>query len=213
MNKILFSLSLMFFLPILSIPETADAVLVTPSVEVEASATVEVFANHIVTGLYRSIDLEQYMIVLDDGSVWGISITDNPIIEEFGNEFIGAYVSVMPTAGDPAKGLHRIVVHDCSYPIALEVDIVTYSKYGMRLISGIDNNVIKILNHRDGSTLDFFVSEDSLEVLSNWSLGDDILIGGIWLNEFDNQNRKIRPCTSFVIYNYSRNDFVFTYLP
>lgn len=57
------------------------------------------------------------------------------------------------------------------------------------------------------------MSDDSIETLSNWSVGDQILIGGVWREELDAQHREVSPCNGFTLYNYTKGNFVFTYLP
>lgn len=166
-------------------------------VMIEAPIVVEevAYSNHIITGVYH--DFTDYIVVLDDGSSWKASNLE-------GKKVLGSYITLMPTAGEIFE--HRMLTASGEvFDVALE----NYSQYSFSRIGSIVGNNIEIL---ELPTRTVNVITEDLETLSTWEAGDLVIVGGYWKNDFDPQKRKINGCLSFVIYNYTKKNFVFSAL-
>lgn len=201
MSKIFIFLSVAF-LAFVSFTHDVNSSVTIPVVEEEIDVS-----NHKILDIFRSYNQET-VLMLDDGSSW---LVQEHLDAEERECIIGAPVSFMPTAGK--DHLDRFIVHQRRDRNALDVESLNYSRYSCHKIADISGNELTLFLDCDGQTKTFYVSEDSLETVSLWSEGDPILIGGIWFDEFDSQERGISACVSFTLYNYRYQEFVFTHLP
>lgn len=179
-----------------------NASVTVPVVEVET----ETF-NHKIQDIFLSYDNET-ILLLDDGSSW---IVKDSVEAEQRDYLIGTPVSLMPTAGE--NGWDRFIVHQRRDTEIIDVQNHNYSRYGCHTVADINGNEFTVFLNNSGQTKTFYVSEDSVETVSMWSEGDPVIIGGVWFDGFDHQQRGVPACTSFTVYNYRYQEFVFTHLP
>ncbi len=154
---------------------------------------------------------------LDDSSVWMINDEDLDWIQERQEKLLDTPITIMPEAG-VEEFPTRIIVHnekELGWKDFTIKYILAPTSYHALHICSIDTET--------GSTLSLLAEtkEDSVEIplyinpvndynVKKWKKGQCVIIGGIWLPEYDpNEHKEYSSTYLYVLFNYDTQDYVF----
>ncbi len=176
----------------------------------ETTATTTRHAGHIIEAVFYVPKLENYVLVIDDGSIWNLSSTSRSSQFKIEEELKGEYIRLMPSASGLNESPHRLLIGS-GQTTWVDASVLTYSKYGKYFFDRFEDGQLVLSEKIAGASGKKILAADS--TAKEWTQGDPLIICGIWEREFDAQGRNISPCFSFSVYNYSKGEFCFIALP
>lgn len=154
---------------------------------------------------------------LNDGSSWKIDPSDRSWVEENSEILLNTPITLMPDAGTEKYPL-RMVVHgeqntgwkdftvqflsapnDQDASIISEIDLMLGNF--LILTIPLESEIIR---------LPLLINPHDVTTLKKWKKGQKVIIGGVWLPEYDfNEHKDYNSAYQYVLYNYFTGNYVF----
>lgn len=154
---------------------------------------------------------------LNDGSSWKIDPSDRCWVEENYEALLNTPMTLMPDAGTEDYPL-RMVVHGeqstgwkdftvqyLSAPNDQDASVISE----IDLISG---NFLTLTIPLECETiyLSLLINPHDETTLKKWKKGQKVIIGGVWLPEYDlNEHKDYSSAYQYVLYNYVTENYIF----
>lgn len=159
---------------------------------------------------------------LNDGSSWKINPDDSDWVEEHQEILLNTSLTIMPDAGTEHYPL-RIIVHGEESAGWRDFSVQFLSPPNdneASVISGIDPTleyflIVTIPMEEGPIRLPLLITPHDTTTLKKWKKGHKVIIGGVWLPEYDfNEHKDYNSAYQYVLYNYVTENYVFfTVLP